>query len=314
MTHSSVMQQVRIGFFSKSVVSRIGHERGIFARHLLDVTEDPVASSPAQFRSLLAGEYDMVFTSPDNVAAYRLSDVNPLGARLNVKLLLGLDHGLGLSLIGAPHIRSLDELRGRTVAVDVPSSGFALAMFRVLADAGLRRDEDYELVTLGATPRRREALLTGTCDATLLNAGHDIAAEAAGCHRLARITDSLAPYLGAVLAATDSWLDGHIGIARDFATAWLEATATALDPAQRNWVEPLVADMLGLAPAQAQSAYRMLTSERDGLVPDGRIDPAALRTVLALRSEHGGPHTGIDPDELDDAAANLLDNRLLEGR
>lgn len=307
----TVFDELRLGFFSRSVVSRIARARGLFASGGLDVTEVPVASSVAQFGSLQAGEYDLVLTSPDNVAAYRLTQGNALGTRLDVRILLGLDAGLGLSIMGAPGVRTMADLRGRTIGVDVPSSGFANALFSVLARVGLERDRDYSLVTLGSTPNRRVALLDGECDATLLNAGHDIAAELDGCHRLARITETLRPYLGTVLAGTGPWLDQHPDLARRFAQAWLAATSIVLDPTERDVVEPLVAAEFALPRESAGIAYEMLTSRRDGLIPDGHIDPAALRTVLATRARYGGPNTGIDLAAGFVEASGLIDDRLL---
>lgn len=312
MINTDGREPLRLGFFSRSVVSRVARDRDIFGHHGLTVSEHPVSSSPAQFRSLQAGEYDLVLTSPDNVAAYRLTDANPLAARLDVRVLLGLDAGLGLSVVAAPEIVSLEDLRGRTIAVDVPSSGFALALFSVLARKGMRRDRDFALVSLGSTPRRREALLAGECDATLLNAGHDIAAVIAGCRRLARITDTLSPYLGTVVAATGDWLDGNVELARRFGEAWLEATRIVLDPAERGYVEPLVAEEFSLPLEGIDAAYTMLTSTRDGLVASGQVDNAALRTVLAIRAEHGGPDTGIDVSPGAVEASGLVDHRLME--
>lgn len=301
---------LRVGFFSRSVVSRVARERGLFTSHGLAVIEEPVASSIAQFRSLQAGEYDLVLTSPDNVAAYRLTEANGLRTRLDVRMLLGLDAALGLSIIGAPDVRTLEDLRGRTIGVDVPSSGFANALFSVLAQAGLQRDRDYALVTLGSTPNRRAALLRGQCDATLLNAGHDIAAELDGCHRLARITETLRPYLGTVLATTGPWLDEHLDLARRFAQAWLAATSIVVDPAEEAFVEALLGEEYALPPESAGIAYEMLTSSRDGLIPDGRIDRAALHTVLQARARYGGPDTGIDLTAGFVEASGLIDNRL----
>jgi ABC-type nitrate/sulfonate/bicarbonate transport system substrate-binding protein len=312
VAETASLTPLRVGYFSRSVVSRVARERGLFERHGLLVSEEPVPSSPSQFRSLLAGDLDLVLTSPDNVAAYRLTEANPLAVRMDVRILLALDAGLGLSVMATPEVQSIAQLRGRTVAVDVPSSGFALALFSIMERHGLRPERDFTLVSLGSTPGRREALVAGTCDATLLNAGHDIRAESAGFRRLARIADTLSPYLGTVLAATGPWLDGHATETRRFADAWLAATAITLDPAERGFVEPLLADELTLDRREAGVAYAMLQSSRDGLVPDGRVDSDRLLTVLATRAAFGGPDTGVDPSEAGIASSGIVDRRLLD--
>jgi ABC-type nitrate/sulfonate/bicarbonate transport system substrate-binding protein len=312
MAQTAALTSLRVGFFSRSVVSRVARERGLFERHGLAVSERPVPSSPSQFRSLLAGEFDLIFTSPDNVAAYRLTDANPLGTRMDVRILLALDAGLGLSLMSTAAIGSIEDLRGRTVAVDVPSSGFALALFSILQRHGLRADRDFTLVSLGSTPGRREALLAGECDATLLNAGHDIRAESAGCRRLVRIADVLSPYLGTVMAATGPWLDQHARDAQRFAEAWLAATALTLDPAERGFVEPLLAEELVLDQREAGIAYEMLSSRRDGLIPDGRVESDRLLTVLSTRAAFGGVDTGVDPSVSGISSSGMIDRRLLD--
>lgn len=294
---------LHLGYFSRSVVSAVANQRGLYAEQGLTVTESPVVSSPAQFRSLLAGEFDLVLTSPDNVAAYRLSDNNPLELAADVRILLGVDAGMGLTIVSGREITSLEELRGRIVAVDVPQSGFALVLLAMLAAAGLEPERDFSLVSLGSTPARKVALLEGRCEATMLNAGHDIAAGLEGCHRLARVTDEHFPYLGTVLASTGPWLEQHTDIARRFTTAWLAAASVILDPAERDFVEPLTAAVLGVPDAGAAEAYGVLTSSRDGLVPDGTVSDEALTTVLGLRSQSVSAAK----------AAGLVDTRLLQG-
>ena len=98
-------QTLRLGIFSANVVADWAQEHGVFAEHGLAVEQLPVASSPAQFASLTAGEYDAVLTSPDNVATYVLNEGNPLGRRLDLQILRAVDRGGRLSLVGRPRHR-----------------------------------------------------------------------------------------------------------------------------------------------------------------------------------------------------------------
>lgn len=311
MTNSSDRTRVQVGFFSRSVVMRLARDRGFFDDAGLDVHEEPVPSSPAQFRTLLAGGFDLVLTSPDNIAAYRLSDENPLGVQADVRMLLGIDRGMGLSIMSTRNIERLEDLRGRTVAVDVPESGFALAMFRVLDQHGLRRDRDFSVVSLGSTPGRATALIAGECDATLLNAGHDIRAELAGCRRLVRITEELHPYIGTVLASTGPWLAGNLDTAKRFAEAWRRATDVVVDPAEEQTVQALLAEELNLDATGAAMAYRSLLSEREGLIRDLRVDIDGMRTLLETRARYGGLKADIDVSASGIEQSGLIDNSLV---
>ncbi|SDG28697.1 hypothetical protein SAMN05421505_10345 [Sinosporangium album] len=71
--------------FSPSVLARVVRRLGLFADQGLDIVEQPVASSSAQFRALLDGDLDMALTSPDNVLAYRSAPDNPLGETADLR-------------------------------------------------------------------------------------------------------------------------------------------------------------------------------------------------------------------------------------
>src|SRR3954454_3515508 len=142
-------QPLRLGIFSANVVADWAQEHGVFAAHGLTVEQLPVASSPAQFTSLMTGEYDAVLTAPDNVATYVLNDGNPLGRRLDLHILRAVDRGGRLSLVGAPGIGQLADLRGRRFAVDVPTSGFAFVGFALPGRPGREPGRNVEVVTAG---------------------------------------------------------------------------------------------------------------------------------------------------------------------
>lgn len=252
---------LQIGTFTPSVLLRVARRTG---RLDLEVTEVPVASSPAQFAALADGSLDAALTSPDNVLGHR--------GRIDVTVLAAIDRGMGLGLyskLGA------DELRGATFGVDVPTSGFAFAMYAIAEELGLRRD-DYQLVTLGSTPKRLTALLAGDCAATMLNAGNELLAEAAGCRALGRAPQ---PYLGTVLvsrtgqpalaealiATSDAILAGELD------AEVIEEAATALD----------------LPDELAVRYLARLRSPADGLIPGGEVDPEAMATVEDLRRRYG---------------------------
>jgi ABC-type nitrate/sulfonate/bicarbonate transport system substrate-binding protein len=297
--------RIVVGAFSPSVLLSVARSTGCLQRRGLEVDEVPVASSPAQFRSLLAGELDVALTSPDNVLAYRFSPGNPLGRLLDARIVGGIDRGMGLALYGRPGITTVEQLRGSRLGVDVPTSGFALAMYALTGSLGVARDE-FELVALGATPRRLEALLAGDCDATMLNAGNDLIAEERGCSVLARVRDVCPPYLGTVLAVTgEAQLAGAQELTAALADTIDEVLAGHLD----DVAAAAAAERLGLSPDLAQRYAARLRDPDDGLVAGGEVDAAALRTVAALRRRFL-PETGDDgTDALDrplDASSGLV--------
>lgn len=277
------MTKIRIGYFSTSPVIAVGRAYGMFARHEITIDAEPVTSSPAQFSSLHLGSYDVVLTSPDNVAAYRFGKENPLGVRMDARIIRAVDGGMGLSLIARAGTRSVGQLRGQVIAVDVPESGFAYALYELLAVHGLRRGDDYDVIAMGATPRRATALRDGHCAATLLNGGLAITARQAGMVHLGRVSEVISPYLGTVLATTGAWLDSHPGIVREFTTAWQESVTAVLT----QDIDAVLTEVFHVPAPQLSAMRDVLRSPTEGLVPDGVVDKEALNNVLKLRAKHG---------------------------
>ncbi len=272
---------LRVGTFTRSLLLALARSDGALARAGLEVDEVSVTSSPGQFASLEAGEFDVVVTSPDNVLAYRFLANNPLGRNLPVEIICALDRGLGLTLALAPTTTSVEDVRGRAFGVDVAQSGFAFVGYALLERAGLVPG-DYDVVALGSTPRRAQALAAGQCAATILNAGNDQRALGAGCTLVASV-DVLGPYLGGVLAAltTD---DAEARLARErFADALVETARSVLDERRESDVVDAAMAVLDLTEPEARAHYRTIIDPTNGLIADGRVDRASVATLVDLR-------------------------------
>jgi ABC-type nitrate/sulfonate/bicarbonate transport system substrate-binding protein len=238
---------------------------------------------------------DAVFTSPDNVLAYRFLPSNPLHELLDVEIVAGLDRGLGLCVGARPGIMGASELSGTRFGVDVPNSGFAFVGYELLARHGVPRDS-YEVVTLGSTPKRAAALLTDGCDATVLNAGNELRARTNGCALLASATE-LGPYLGTVVARLR---DGAASGAVDRLVATLIDVADGIrDGRLLGEATSSAVTILGLEPELAAEHVAVLRDPRQGLIPGGTVDEASLATLVDLR------RTYLPVPELDDILGSL---------
>lgn len=273
------MTHLHVGTFSPPVVLDVAASTGELDAVGLAVTEHPVASSPTQFQSLLDGELQVALTSPDNVLAYRFSTSNPLKRQFDARIVGAVDRALGLGLYGRPGLRA-EDLRGARVGVDVPASGFAMALYSLADSLGVARQE-YELVTLGSTPKRLQALLRGECDATMLNAGNELVAEEAGCVRLTGAAERLSPYLGTVVAVVG---EEFLVPARRLLQALTTTGAAILAGRLNAEVVEAAQRRLGMGEALARRYLDRLRSGADGLVPGGRVDPESLQTLVRLRA------------------------------
>ena len=284
------METLRVGSFTPSVLLDVAARTGRLREHGLEVAEEPVTSSPAQFRSLVDGGLDVALTSPDNVLAYRFDPANPLGATLDARIVAGIDRGLGLGLYARPGLTAAD-LPGAALGVDVPTSGFALAMYALAERLGAERSS-YRLLTLGSTPRRLQALLAGDCDATMLNAGNELLAEAAGCVRLATVREHLSPYLGTVVAVVGT---AHLDAATRLTAALVATGRQIADGGLTEEAARSAGERLGLDDRLAAQYVDRLRDPLTGLVPDGVADRSALETLVGLRTTYLPQGDGTDP-------------------
>lgn len=298
--------QIQVGTFTRSLLIDLARSTGRLAAAGLEVTETSVVSSPAQFRSLADGEYDMVLTSPDNVIAYRFLSANPLGENLPVQILAGIDRALGLSLCVAPSVEDVAAVRGGVVGVDVPQSGFAFVAFALLERAGLAPGA-YVLESLGSTPRRADALIAEDCLATVLNAGNELRARSRGCRVISPVAD-LGPYLGTVVAALETTDPVVTEVRLRFVDVLLTVSREILAGQWEPEVVESAMRLLDLGEDEARAHHACLLDPVTGLIPDGIVDAPSIGTLIGLRRSYR------PTPELDAVAAQWSDMVLERAR
>ena len=287
---------LRVGTFTPSFLIELARRDGGFADAGLEVVEESVTSSPQQFRSLREGAYDVVFTNPDNIVAYEFLSDNPLGETMPLRIMAGIDRGLGLGLYRGPQVR--DPVHAGRLGVDVAGSGFAFVAYEMLARHGVSLT-DVTIETLGATPRRVDALVQGECDYTILNAGNDLRAAAQGCVAVAQVTE-IGPYLGTVLAALRT-TDGAALEAQSRFRDVLRSTIDEVLARRRDEeVVAIIQPLLRLSDVAAREHLACVHDAATGLVAGGLVDRASMATVVQLRRHHRpSPELDAVMDSLD---------------
>jgi hypothetical protein len=191
----------------------------------------------------------------------------------------------------APSVPNVADVRGRVVGVDVPGSGFAFVAFALLESAGLGKD-DYTVESLGSTPRRAAALAEGTCAATVLNAGNELRATAAGCRVVSTVAD-VGPYLGTVMAAMSADDPEITGPRECLAEVVIDTAHDVVAGQLHGEVLEAAGRLLGLAEPQAQAHLDCLLDPTHGLITDGRVDESSIDTLINLRRRHS-PSPDLD--------------------
>ena len=271
---------IKIGQFSESAVLAVARAKKLDEKYGINWETQRVPSSPAQFESLSSGEIDIAITSPDNVLLYATTDKNPIGRQLQLRILRTIDRGMGLALYTSEDITEASQLRGTTLGVDVPNSGFAFLLFALAQKLGVAR-EDYELESIGATPKRLSAVETKTVSATILNAETAVQAEQLGLRKWASSIDVSDNYLGTVLTQIDASMNPNT---EKFLELWEEATSIILSSSNSELVELLKTDFPKLSNPEYVS---LLQSEDYGLLRDAKASEEQLSALVQIRSDFG---------------------------
>jgi ABC-type nitrate/sulfonate/bicarbonate transport system substrate-binding protein len=297
------MEKLTIGVFGATAPMLVGRALQFFEQEGVAVTWDRVTSSTQQFLDLASGKYQLLETAFDNVISYALSAANATHRRLPVKAFASLDGGMDLGVSTRKGISGFADLRGGSVSVDAPNTGYAFVLYELLEQNGLVRARDYNVVEHGAVAKRYEKLVEGRADATLLNYGYETLAARQGCGRLARSRDHVFPYLGSVLAALGNVIDERAAALRKFLTAYRRALDYVIDPSHSSAVIAEISRGRHISEADAEVVLRSELSDV-GLSRDvGRIDPAAASAVIRLRVKNGGLELPAGADH----AASLVD-------
>ena len=192
---SLAAENVRVAYpsMSASAVSIIIAEKeGYLKEEGLDVQLLSIRGEIA-IRTALAGEVDF-FTNAGSALAAAVRNVP-------VKILTIFQDKPSWDLIADPGIKSIAQLRGKTIGVMSPEGSLAVVAREILRKNGMDPAKDVNLVTMGGDEVRFPALQTKSIQATLFNSAMSIKAQKDGFTKLASAGDYANLIEGGIAAA-----------------------------------------------------------------------------------------------------------------
>jgi len=274
----------------------VAERQGFFAKHGVAVKLSFTPSSTFLMSNLIDGKYDVGIFGIDNLVAYQegRGDGKFTGTP-DLVAFMGLNSGL-LHLIAAPDVKTIADLRGKQLAVDAPTTGFAFVLREMIARAGLT-DADVTYVRTGGGPPRLRALIEGKQAAALLNTPFDLQAVERGFTRLGSASQILGRYQGHAAVAQRGWIASNEAAVIGLMRAYGDAMEWLFDPKNREITEALlVAHDRGMTPALARPTYEALVDPKEGLYRNLALNIEGLRKVLELRNKFSTPPMNLtDP-------------------
>jgi ABC-type nitrate/sulfonate/bicarbonate transport system substrate-binding protein len=267
----------------------IAEKQGYFAKHGVSAETENLPSSDVLRTNLGNGNGDLAYLAVDNaVAMVEL-------AHQDVLILSG-GEGSQNELVVQPEIKSLEELRGKTLIVDAPNTAYAIQMKKILLAKGLQVARDYEMKPIGGTPQRLIAMREHKEYAgSMLGPPALITAKREGFVSLAKVQDVIGPYQAAGYFAQRKWVLDNKENVENYLAAIIEAQRWLMDPANKQQVIDLWISDFHMTPEVAASTYESSVHAPGGFERDAALDIDGFKNVLQLRAEIEGQWSGHPP-------------------
>jgi ABC-type nitrate/sulfonate/bicarbonate transport system substrate-binding protein len=259
-------------------------DRGLFEKQGLKVTLDRTPGSKEQIADLMGGKYQFATTAFDNIVAYTEGQGSAKYDDFDLVAILGVHSGLN-SVVSAASIKTWDDIKGKTVSVDSPTSGYATVLYQILQNKGLTKDRDYKVISVGGTGARVKSLEDGTAQVAIISSPEDVQLQNAGFTILADAGVAVGEYQASTYVVRKSYAKANEKTVLAFIRS-IRAAHDAVFGNKADAIAVLKSRAKGLSDQQIEAMYTRLTGP-GGLNRGAAINIKGVETVLKLRSIYG---------------------------
>ena len=275
---------IKIGLFNRdaAIIAAIG--KGFLKQENIRAEINTVTDSPTLLRNLITGKYDLILNNADNVIAWAEGQGED-PQKNDFVIFLGGSQGVDQKLVVAPSINGYADLKGKILAADAVTTGYAVVAMAILKKHGLEWKRDYEVKSFGNTRARADAMSRGDASGAMMSMPEE-EIQKRGFKVLAKSEDYVKNYARGLGATRRDWANANEDLVVRFnramirATDWLQDQKTKTRPCNSAWRD------------QGQSRPRR-SDVRQHAQPDNGSDAAqphrheGIRTVIELREIAG---------------------------
>jgi NitT/TauT family transport system substrate-binding protein len=292
------LERVKLAYTTIAAVQApfwIAYEAGYFREQGLDVPDmNRIEPGATLLAALHNGEVEFVEAGGPSLVLGNLQGLETMifGSTLN---------WLETAILARPEIRTVQDLRGQTIAVSRLKAVSDVAARLAVQRLGLQPDVDVFTRGTGGNAESLAALEAGTVAAASLSVPAVFEAQKRGYHVLIDVTAMRIPFGNGTLGATKATLDRRLDVAERVLRA--VAQATSRFKTDREYAAQVIGKY---------SQFEDLESLRgtvDVYAPimtvDPYPDPAAIQTLLDIE-EHPAARTARPEQLIDYRAAEAL--------
>ena len=267
----------------------VAQDKGLFTANNLAVKVTATPNSVFQITGLMDGKFDIGMSTFDNVVAYAegQGETNLSTPSDIIAIMGGLSSAL--RFVVSPEIKTYADLRGKLLGVDAATTGYALAMYKMLAMNGLSM-QDYQLDRVGGTAFRVQALMQGKVAGTMINSPLEILPESKGFRRLGDVLQTFGAYQAISGVARRSWAEKNEDRLIGYIKSYVAAVDWLYDPANRSEAAAIYQKNIPNSTREtAERAWEVMLFGKEGFQRRAKIDQDGVRAVVQIRSEFGTP-------------------------
>jgi ABC-type nitrate/sulfonate/bicarbonate transport system substrate-binding protein len=246
----------------------VAQAKGIYAKHNLKV-ERSIISAQTITSAVIGGSIQIGF-----LGATQMIAADDVGANL-VAVGQGMDPA-PYFLIGVPSVKTLADLKGKTLVMSNPGDVYTEVVKVILRKAGLDPEKDVNF-TFGPGSNQRVAALTNQAvQAGLLVPPEDLPLVEKGYHRLA-FTPDYFPHLAlSLMAVQRDWAQKNAGLLRGFLQARADAIQWLYDPTNKKEALKILLDATHSTESSVEESYDIFITKMRLFPKNGCIQTEGL--------------------------------------
>jgi NitT/TauT family transport system substrate-binding protein len=285
---SGQLKKIRFSVTSVSVTEiayKMAQRKGFYRDEGLEV-EMIVIRGAIGIPALVGGSVDYTSAAGAIIAAALRG--------VNVKLLLVVSSRPQFDLVAAPEIKSLQQLKGKSVGISSRGGAVDLLMQSILSQNGLTPHKDVSLLVVGTPEETMLALKTGRIAAGLFTPPRPLILRREGFNHLAYAGDYMSHYPTGGIGTTDEKIKNNPAEVLSF----IRASQRGINYYAQNRAEAieLVTSYIGIKdPTLAAEVYDLHASRLNTV---GVLDESWMRGAIEFTKKSLGVTKDIPPSQV----------------
>jgi ABC-type nitrate/sulfonate/bicarbonate transport system substrate-binding protein len=256
-------------------------DQDLDARHGLDVKVVQTGGTAASIQQTLAGEVDAGEAPVEQAIQVTANK----GAAL--RMIAGSELYYSTSVVAAPGITGLDQLRGKKISVVAKEDSTYYLMRDLLAQQGVAENDWTPVFTAANSATRYAALKAGSVDAVVVASPLDLKAADEGYSVVADLGARFPDFAFTSFVATQKALTQDKAELGKFVAAYGDAANWLLDPANADRAKSILRTAAKIDAPTADRLYSLLITDKKAFARDAVLPAASIENVQAVLVRSG---------------------------